>query len=135
MPFPNTSSAVWIGRLLSGLFVLFMLVASIAPKLFFPDLAKAHDAMDQVGWPHKYLLLIAAIELVGTILYVIPRTSVFGAVLMTGLLGGAIATQLRVDNPVFTHILFGTYLGLLMWGGLWLRDPALRALLPVRRAP
>jgi len=135
MPFPNTSSAVWIGRLLGGLFVLFMLVASIAPKLFFPDLAKAHDAMDQVGWPHKYLLLIAAIELVGTILYVIPRTSVFGALLMTGLLGGAIATQLRVDNPLFTHILFGTYLGLLMWGGLWLRDPALRALLPVRRVP
>jgi DoxX-like protein len=132
MMFSNASTAVWIGRLLSGLFVLFMLVASIAPKLFFPDFAKAYDSMDQVGWPHKYLLLIAVIELIGTILYVIPRTSVLGALLMTGLLGGAIATQLRVANPLFTHILFGTYLGLFMWGGLWLRDPALRALLPIR---
>ena len=62
----------------------------------------------------------------------IPRTSILGAVWMTDLLGGAIATQLRVGNPLFTHLLFGVYLGLFMWGGLWLRDPALRALLPLR---
>lgn len=128
----NVSISVWIGRVLSGLFVLFMLGASIAPKFLFPDLAHANEAMDQLGWPHKYLLLIGAIELVGTVLYVIPRTSIFGAVLMTGLLGGAIASQLRVDNPLFSHILFGIYLGLFMWGGLWLRDPTLRALLPLR---
>lgn len=122
-----------IGYVLSGLFVLFMLGASIAPKLFFPEVGKAYETMNQLGWPYKYLLLIAAIELVGTILYVIPRTAILGAVLMTGLLGGAIATQIRVENPLFTHILFGTYLGLFMWGGLWLRDAALRALFPFRR--
>jgi DoxX-like family len=126
---------VWIGRVLSGMFVLFMLIASISPKLFFPELAKAYESMDQLGWPHKYLLLIAGIEILGTLLYVIPRTSILGAVFMTGLLGGAIASQLRVDNPLFTHILFGIYLGLFMWGGLWLRDPKLRTLVPVRQVP
>jgi hypothetical protein len=129
----KVSIAVWIGRAMSGLFILFMLGASIAPKLFFPEAGKAHEIMDQLGWPYKYLLLIAAIELVGTILYAIPRTSFLGAVLMTGLLGGAIASQLRVDNPLFSHILFGVYLGLSMWGGLWLRDPALQALIPFRK--
>lgn len=129
----GTATTVWIGRVLSGLFVLFMLGASIAPKLFFPEAGKAYEVMDQLGWPRQHLLLIAGIELLGTILYIIPRTSILGAVLMTGLLGGAIATQLRVDNPLFTHILFGVYLGLVMWGGLWLRDPSLRALMPIRK--
>lgn len=81
--------------------------------------------MDQLGWPRKYLLLIAGIELLGTALYAIPRTSFAGAIWMTGLLGGAMATQLRVDNPLFSHILFGVYLGLVMWVGLWLRDRTL----------
>ena len=129
----KASTSVWIGRVLSGLFVLFMLVASIAPKLFFPELAKAQESMAQLGWPYKYLLLIAVIELAGTILYIIPRTSILGAILMTGLLGGAIASQLRVEAPLSSHILFGVYLGLFMWGGLWLRDPTLRAIFPFRR--
>jgi uncharacterized membrane protein YphA (DoxX/SURF4 family) len=124
-------TSVWIGRVLSGLFVAFMLIASIAPKLFFPEMAKANEAMAQLGWPNKYLLLIAGIELIGTILYVIPRTSVFGAVLMTGLLGGAIASHIRVENPLFSHTLFGIYLGLFMWGGLWLRNAKLRAVFPL----
>jgi hypothetical protein len=126
----KTSRTVWTGRVLSGLFILFMLFASIAPKLFMPH---ANDAyMQQLGWPTRYLMFIAAIELIGTFLYAIPRTSLLGAVWMTGLLGGAIATQVRVDNPLFSHTLFGIYLGLFMWGGLWLRDPALRAMLPLR---
>jgi len=99
-------------------------------RLFFPH---ANDEyLAQLGLPQKHLPLIAAIEIIGTALYMIPRTSILGAVWMTGLLGGAIATQLRVENPLFTHLLFGVYLGLFMWGGLWLRDPALRALLPLR---
>ena len=67
-----------------------------------------------------------------TLLYATPRTAILGAILMTGYLGGAIATHLRVGSPVFTHILFGLYLGLLMWGGLYLRDAHLRTMIPFR---
>lgn len=124
--------SVWAGRVLSGTFVLFMLAASVAPKYLMADMV-AEQNLEPLGWQAKYLMLIAAIELVCVILYVIPRTSLLGAVLMTGLLGGAIATNLRVEMPMFSHTLFGLYLGLVMWGGLWLRDGALRGLFPVRR--
>ena len=127
----KASLSIWIGRVLSGVFILFMVFASIMPKLFFPEVG--YESIDQLGWPRKFLLLIAAIEIVGTVLYIIPRTSILGAVFMTGLLGGSLATQLRVENPLFTHILFSVYLGLFMWGGLWLRDKRLRALLPFSR--
>lgn len=129
----KASPSVWTGRVLSGLFVLFMLAASIAPKFLMAGMV-AEANMNPLGWPSKYLLLIAAIELICTVLYLIPRTSVFGAVLMTGLLGGAIATNLRVEMPLFSHTLFGIYLGLVMWGGLWLRDASLRAAFPIRKA-
>ncbi len=129
----KASPSVWTGRVLSGLFVLFMLAASIAPKFLMADMV-AEQNMTPLGWPAKYLLLIGVIELACVILYVVPRTSLFGAVLMTGLLGGAIATNLRVENPLFSHTLFGVYLGLVMWGGLWLRDASLRAVFPVRRS-
>lgn len=129
----KASPSVWTGRVQSGLFVLFMLGASIAPKFLMADMV-AEQNMIPLGWPAKYLLLIGLIELACVILYVIPRTSLFGAVLMTGLLGGAIATNLRVGNPLFSHTLFGNYLGLFMWGGLWLRDASLRAVFPFRRA-
>lgn len=129
----KASPSVWTGRGLSGLYVLFMLGASIAPKFLMADMV-AEQSMTPLGWPAKYLLLIAAIELGCVILYVIPRTSLLGAVLMTGLLGGAIAANLRVENPLFSHTLFGVYLGLFMWGGLWLRDASLRAIFALRRA-
>jgi len=77
--------------------------------------------------------MIGLIELGCVLLYLFPRTSVLGAVLTMGLLGGAMATQIRVGNPLFTHILFSLYLGLFMWGGLWLRDKRLRAIFPWRR--
>lgn len=128
----KTAPSVWTGRVLSGLFVLFMLAASIAPKFLMADMV-AEQSMTPLGWPAKYLLLIGLIELACVVLYVIPRTSLFGAVLMTGLLGGAIATNLRVENPLFSHTLFGVWLGLFMWGGLWLRNASLRAVFPFRR--
>ena len=128
----KASPSVWTGRVLSGLFVLFMLGASIAPKFLMPQMADA--AMEPLGWPTKYVLLIGILELAFTVLYVIPRTSLVGAVLMTGLLGGAIATNLRVEMPLLSHTLFGVYLGLVMWGGLWLRDASLRAVFPIRRS-
>jgi DoxX-like family len=127
----SASASVWTGRAMSGAFVLFMLGASVVPKFFLPDVS--HAAMTELGWPVKYTMLIGGIELAGTLLYVWPRTAVLGAVILMGLLGGAMATQIRVENPLFSHELFSLYLGLLMWGGLWLRDERLRAIFPVRK--
>ena len=122
---------VWLGWVLSALFILFMLGASVYPKL--SGMPIADDTMTALGWANSPVLLIGVLELICTLLYAIPFTSILGAVLMMGVLGGAVATQLRAGSPLFSHILFGIYLGLVMWGGLWLRDPGLRALFPIRR--
>jgi hypothetical protein len=123
---------VWTGRVLTGLFALFILGASVFPKL--SGMPVAEETMAQLGWPQGYAFAIGLIELACVILYLIPRTSVLGAVMFMGLLGGAMATQVRVGSPLFSHQLFSLYLGLIMWGGLWLRDADLRALFPFRRA-
>lgn len=112
------------GWILSILFTLFMLVASIAPKLLGAQVAA--DAITSIGWSTQYLLTIGVLELLGTILFIIPRTAFLGAILMTGIIGGAIASHLRANSPIFSHTLFGIYLGILMWAGLWLRDEKLR---------
>jgi hypothetical protein len=83
------------------------------------------------GWPPEYLLMIGLLELTATILFAIPRTALAGAILMTGILGGALASHLRAASPLFSHTLFSVYLGLLMWGALWLRDEGLRVVLPI----
>lgn len=127
----RSTLAVWAGRALSTLFVVFMLGASIAPKL--AGMAVAAQTLETLGWRGQYVLAIGIIELILVILYVIPRTSVLGAVLFMALLGGAMASQIRADMPVFTHQLFSLYLGVVMWGGLWLRDPKLRSLFPFRK--
>lgn len=119
------------GWVLSGLIAVFMVAASVAPKLLQLDVAL--EPMAVVGWPAKYLLLIGVIELVCVVLFLIPRTALLGAVLFTGLLGAALAANLRVDNPLFSHTLFSLYLGLAVWGALWLRDEKVRGLFPVRR--
>ena len=119
------------GWVLTGLFALFMLGASIAPKLLGMEVAD--QTMRDLGWPDGYVLMIGLIELACVLLYLFRPTAMLGAVLMMAVLGGAMATQIRVGNPLFSHILFSVYLGLAMWGGLWLRDPALRALFPWRR--
>ncbi|RCW23264.1 DoxX-like protein [Ciceribacter lividus] len=123
--------ALWAGRGLSLIFVLFMLGASVAPKLL--GMPVAEETLAALGWPHGYAKMIGVIELTCVVLYLFPRTSLLGAVLMTGLLGGAIATQLRVQNPLFTHVFFSFYIAAFMWGGLWLRMPAIRAALPFLR--
>jgi len=122
--------SVWVGRVLSALFVLFMLGASVAPKL--TGMPVAEETLAALGWPPGNAFWIGIVELTLVVLYLIPRTSVLGAVLFMGLLGGAMATHIRVDSPLFSHTLFGLYLGLIMWGGLWLRDEKLRALFPWR---
>lgn len=130
-PSARATRWVWTGRALTVLFAAFMLVASVAPKLMGANVAV--ETLVALGWRADRTLLIGLIELGCVGLYLWRPTAVLGAVLTTALLGGAMATQLRVDAPLFSHILFSLYLGLVMWAGLWLRDPALRAVYPWRR--
>jgi hypothetical protein len=122
----TSKGALWAGRVLSGLFILFM---AFDAGIKLADLQVVRDAMKQLEYPAQYSVLIGAIELVCLVLYVIPRTAVLGAVLFTAVMGGAIATHLRLSDPLFTHTLFGVYLGVLAWVGLYLRDGRVRALL------
>jgi hypothetical protein len=121
---------LWIGRGLSALFVLFM-VGDTAIKLL--QLNAVGDALKALGYAPELGLPIGILQAVLLIFYLVTRTSVLGAVLFTGLFGGAFAAHLRTNSPFFTHDMFGVYLGVLAWGGLWLRDPRLRALFPLRR--
>jgi len=109
---------------LTGIFSLFMLGASIAPKLIGTEVASM--ALVAVGWSARSALMIGFIELGGVALYLYPRTNVLGAILMTGLLGGAMAANIRVGNPLFSHVLFRIYLGLFMWGGHIIRAGRIR---------
>lgn len=127
----KASISVWTGRVLSGLFALFILGASAAPKLL--GMPITNEIMIGLGWDTRWIVPIGILEVVLTLLYIYRPTSLLGAVLFMGLLGGAMATNLRADQPLFSHTLFSVYLGLFMWGGLWLRDEKLRALFPWRR--
>lgn len=115
------------GWIMTVLVAMFLLGASAAPKFLRADVAV--QSLEALGWSPSHLILIGLMELVFTILYVIPRTSLIGAVLLTGLLGGALASNLRAEMPMFSHTLFSIYLGVFMWMALWLRDPALRSYL------
>jgi hypothetical protein len=115
---------------LGGIAVLFLLLDG-AMKLAVS--APVSESMQQLGWPVSLAATIGVIELACLALYVLPRTSVLGALLLTGYLGGAVATHLRIGSPLPTHTLFPIYVALLLWGALWLRDARLRALVPFRR--
>ena len=119
-----SKSRLWTGRIMSGIVILFMLFDSIFKFVGPEEILKASN--DQLGYGAHPLPVMAILALIATILYVIPATSVLGAVLLTGYFGGAIATHVRVDNPLFSHVLFPVYLAILMWGGLWLRDQRVR---------
>lgn len=93
-------------------------------------LAPAVEGTTSLGYPAESVLWIGAVELVCLVVYLVPRTSILGAVLMTGYLGGAVATHVRISSPLLTHTLFPIYVALLLWGGLYLREPRLRALFP-----
>lgn len=127
-----TKGQLLAGRILSGLVVAFLLFDA-GLKLVAPQFA-IDNSPPNLGWPAEIgtMYLLAVLLLVPTLLHIWPRTSILGAILITGYVGGAIATQVRVGNPLFSHMLFGVYLGVMMWGGLWLRDPRLRALIPLR---
>ena len=129
---PTTISnrSLWAGRVLSGLGALFLLFDGVIHVL---KITPVVEAFAQLGYPLGVSVTLGIIEIVCVILYLIPRTSVFGAILLTGYLGGAIATQVRVGAPLFSTTLFPIYVALLIWGGLYLRDDAVRALIPLRR--
>jgi hypothetical protein len=120
----------WTGLILSGLVSVFL---AFSASLKFIGAPQVRETMTGLGWPAHYDLTIGIIEAACVILYVIPQTAVLGAVLETGLLGAAMATNLRVENPLFSHVFFGLYLAAFLWGGLYLRESRLRALLPLRR--
>jgi len=122
--------ALWVGRVLSAMPVL-LLVMSGSMKLFAgPKILP--DFVGKFGYPASTLTAIGLLEVLCTVVYVVPRTAVLGAVLLTSYLGGAVATQVRIGEAAFA---LPALLGVLVWTGLYLRDPRLRAFLPVRRAP
>ena len=128
-PAPNVSKGgLWTGRLISGLVVLFMLFDCITKIL---RLAQVVDATVKVGYPASTVLPIGVTLLICVILYIIPRTSILGAVLIVGYLGGAVATNVRASQPAFNSA-FAITFGVLTWLGLYLREPRLRALVPLK---
>ena len=126
----RANAAVWFGRLLTGLFTAFMIL-DIAIKL--SGLPIVEETGAQLGLPPGSASWIAVMELAIVVLYLIPRTALLGAVLITGLMGGTAAIHFRAESPLFSHILFGVYLAVIAWGGLWLRDARLRQVFPIRR--
>jgi hypothetical protein len=120
---------LWAGRLISALVVLFLLFDAAMKVL---KLTPAMQGTVELGYPAGVVQPLGIILLVCTVIYVIPRTSVLGAILLTGYLGGAVASNVRVEHPLFGFTLFPVYVGLLLWGGLFLRDERLRELVPLR---
>ncbi|HET7321605.1 MAG TPA: DoxX family protein [Longimicrobiaceae bacterium] len=126
---PVRRGVLWTGRVLSALAILFLLMDAVM-KLVKP--AAVVEGTLQLGYPESSIVGIGIVLLISTLLYAMPRTAVLGALLLTGYLGGAVATHVRVADPLFTHVLFPTYLAAFIWGGLYLREPRLRLLLPLR---
>ena len=127
---PAWRPSVWTGRALSGLVILFLAMDAAMKIAALPIVSETAVTIGWSGdpgfWQAMGVLLLAI-----TALYAWPRTAVLGAILLTGYLGGALATHLRIGSPFFSHTLFGVYLGIATWGGLWLRDPRIRSILPV----
>jgi len=129
----NTVSrkALWAGRIVSALPVLFLLMDGVM-KLVKPSFVV--DANVKLGYQENVIVPLGVVLISCVVLYAIPQTAVLGAMLLTGYLGGAVATHVRVGDPLFSHILFPVYLGVIVWLGLYLRDGRLRALVPLRPA-
>ena len=121
-----------LGRVLSGLVIVFLLFDGAIKLVPWPVVT---ETMEKMGYGSSESLArtLGVITIACTVLYSIPPTSILGAILLTGYLGGAMASHVRIGSPLFTHILFGLYLGLMVWGGLWLRDSSLRDFIPWRR--
>jgi DoxX-like family len=134
IPMPTSQTAIsskqlWAGRILSGLPAAFMLLDG-GMKLFKP--APVIKATVQLGYPESVIVGLGIVLLASTLLYLMPRTALLGAVLLTGYLGGAVASNVRAGTPLF-NVIFPVFIGVLLWGGLWFRDHRLQELLPFRR--
>jgi hypothetical protein len=127
-----SKKALWTGRVLATLIVLFLLFDAVM-KFVKPVPAPVVTAFDHLGLPLWMSPVLGAILLFCLVLFVIPQTAVLGAILLTGYLGGAAAINLRVGDPLFGHVLFPVYVGVLIWLGLYLREERLRSVLPFRR--
>jgi len=126
---PMSKGRLWTGRVLSALVALFMVFDGVIHVL---RIAPVVEAFAQLGYPLGASSTLGVIELICVALYLVPRTAALGAILLTGYLGGAIATQVRVGAPLFSTTLFPVYVGLLLWGGLYLRDERVSSLIPLR---
>ena len=123
----SSKSMLWTGRILSGLAALFMLMDGVM-KVFKPSFVVQASA--KMGYPESTLFGIGVALVVSTVVYIIPRTSILGAILLTGYLGGAVASNVRMETPLF-NVAFPVVFAIFIWGGLWLRDSRLRGLLPL----
>jgi uncharacterized membrane protein YphA (DoxX/SURF4 family) len=123
---PVSRKAVIVGWILSILPCLLLIFSGVMKLTMSPEVAQGFV---HLGWPESLAFTLGILELTCTLLYLIPRTSVLGAILLTGYMGGAIATHVRIGEAVWTHIL----LGVVIWLGIWLRDVRLRALIPLRQ--
>jgi hypothetical protein len=121
---------LWAGRIIIALVVVFLLLDALIKVMKLPS---AVEGTTRLGYPESLVSVIGLVEFVCVALYVIPRTSILGAILLTGYLGGAVATNLHAGLPLFSYILAPVYFGVLIWGGLFFRDSQLRALIPLRR--
>ena len=128
----GTKSTIWIGWIMSGIVVVFLLFDGTTKLMMITPVV---DATIGIGYPAGVIRPLGIVCLACAILYAIPRTSILGAILLTGFLGGAVASKVRLEDPLFSQVLFGVYVGILAWGGLYLRDGRLRALIPLRRGP
>jgi hypothetical protein len=126
---PVSKTQLWTGRIISALPILFLLFDGV---IHLTRIAPVVDSFNQLGYSIGLALGLGIIELVCVVLYVVPPTSVLGAILLTGYLGGAVASNLRIGAPLFSNALFPVYVGVLLWAGLYLRSNRLRALLPLR---
>lgn len=125
----GSKGALWTGRVLSAIAVLLLALDSLGKLL---EAAPVVEGSTALGYPASLVFRLGVILLLCVVAYAIPSTCVLGAVLLTGYLGGAIATHVRVENPLFTHTLFPVYVAALVWGGVFLREARLRALFPWR---
>lgn len=124
-----SKGARWGGMVVGGLAGLFLLLDAAG------KLARVEEVVEgtvKIGYPETVIVPLGVVLLACTVLYLVPRTAVLGAVLLTGFLGGAVATHVRIGDPLWTHVLFPVYMGVMVWLGLYLRDPRVRAVVPFR---
>lgn len=120
----------WTGWAMTGLTIAFLLFDGVSKLVLEHHVV---EATTEIGYPVNLLRPLGIVCLACTVLYAIPRTSILGAILLTGYLGGAVASKVRIEDPLFSSVMFGVYFGILVWGGLYLRDKRLRALIPLSR--